>query len=282
MFVLQALLMGVVQGLTEFLPVSSSAHIVLTSHMYRFFTGQELATVGTNEIFFDIIIHLGTLFAVMIYLRKEIYLIFKKFVHALKNRDFSSSEAKLPIFILLGTFVTCCIVLPLRSVVEGLTSEPSIIGCLLIVTGFILFLSEYISSKYSAKTNKITLKSAIVMGLVQGLAIFPGISRSGSTIAAGMMCGVDKVSTAKYSFLLSIPIIVGASLFFPILELESFSVVNLSLPILLTGFLSSMIVGFLCIKYFMKFLEKCSMKFFAYYCWVVGGCMFLLFGFFIK
>ena len=279
---IQALLMGVIQGLSEFLPISSSAHIVLMSHLYKFFTGQEFAPTGSGEIFFDIIVHLGTLVAVLVYLRKEIFEIIRDFFTALKTRDFSSEGAKLPLYIIIGSFMTVIIVFPLKDIAEHLTAKPNIVGLLLIVTGFILFTTEYIFKKFPCKSDKITLKAAIITGIAQGLAVFPGISRSGSTIAAGMLAGVDRVKCAKYSFLLSIPIIVGASMLYPLLEMDTATVSDLNIGILLTGFFSSAIVGFFCIKYFLKFLQKYSMKVFAYYCWVVGILMFLSFSFFIK
>jgi len=279
---IQALLMGVIQGLSEFLPVSSSAHIVFTSHLYQFFTGREFAPTSSGEIFFDIIIHLGTLTAVLIYLRKEIFEIIRDFFTALKSRDFSSESAKLPIYIIIGSFITALIAFPLKHIAEQLTAMPDIVGLLLVVTGVILFTTEYIFKKFPYKSDKITLKAAIITGIAQGLAAFPGISRSGSTIAAGMLAGVDRVKCAKYSFLLSIPIIVGTSLLFPLIEMDKTAISGLNIGVLLTGFLSSAIVGFFCIKYFIKFLQKYSMKVFAYYCWVVGILMFVAFSFFIK
>ncbi len=276
---IQALLMGIIQGLTEFLPISSSAHIVLTSHLYSLFTGKVLAATSEHEIFFDIIIHLGTLFAILIYLRKEIFEIIRDFYTAIKTKDFSSENAKLPIYIVLGTFITGVIVLPLKDITETITAKPAIVGILLIVTGFILYFSEFVSQKFANKTERVTLKQALFMGLAQGLAIIPGISRSGSTISAGLFFGLNKVKAAKYSFLLSIPIILGASMLYPVLELSEHQVAQLDWGILATGFFSSLIVGYLCIKYFLKFLQNHSMKSFAYYCWIVGFLMFVGFTF---
>lgn len=278
---LQALIMGIVQGLTEFLPVSSSAHIVLTSHLYKFFTGNELSSVGVEEIFFDIIIHLGTLAAILIYFRNDIIEMIKDFFLALKNRNFSSPKAKTPMYILLGTFITCCVVLPLKKITENLMGAPDIVGLLLLVTAFLLFASETISQRFANKNNEPTLKTAIITGVVQGLAIFPGISRSGSTISAAMLTGLGRVASAKYSFLLSIPIILGASLMYPVLELSKNEVDTLNIGVLIVGFLSSATIGFLCIKYFLKFLQRFSMKIFAYYCAIVGIATFVIFKFFI-
>ena len=276
---IQALLMGIIQGLAEFLPISSSAHIVLTSYLYKVFTGSEITMGGNEEIFFDIVIHFGTLIAVLIYFRKDIAKIIYDFFKGLKEKDYSSNRVKLPLYILLGTFITCCVVFPLKKLTENLLSAPDVIGLLLLVTAIILFASEIIAKKFAHKTKEPTLLTAIITGLAQGLAIFPGISRSGATISAGMLTGLDRVSCARYSFLLSIPIIIGATFVYPFFELSGNEFVSLNWGAMLVGFLSSAIVGFLCVKYFMKFISKYSMKVFAYYCAVVGVAMFVFFRF---
>ena len=150
---LQSVLVGFMQGLTEFLPVSSSAHIVLTQSLYKIFTGT--STLGvidpatSEEIFFDIVVHLGTLGAVFIYFRNEIAELLKAFFNAVKTRDFSSYEAKLCLYILLGTMITGMLALPLKDFTEHLVSTPYLVGAFLVVTGFILFFSEKIAKKFS-------------------------------------------------------------------------------------------------------------------------------------
>ena len=151
--IFQAILMGVIQGLTEFLPVSSSGHLVLTSSLYKIFTGMELVHNNSQEAFFDIILHVGTLVAIFVYFRDDIIDILKKFVIACKNKDFNSNEAKLPLFIILSTFFTLLFVLPIKDIVERMLVAPIFTGVFLVITSFVLYSSEWISKKFENKES---------------------------------------------------------------------------------------------------------------------------------
>ena len=280
MNLIQAIIMGLMQGLTEFLPVSSSGHLVLSSSLYKYFTHKEFVTGSSEEVVFDIILHLGTLLAVFLFFKDDIIKITKAFVNACLKRDFSDSEAKLALFILIGTVFTVFIAFPLKIVSENLINLPYIVGIFIFITGCILYLGEWVSEKKAVKTDKIDLKTAIIIGIAQGIASIPGISRSGSTISTGIFLGLDRVSCARYSFLLSVPIIVGASIFYPVLEVDFHEFLNYNWLAFVVGFLVSFVSGYFCIKYFLKFLGKHSMKIFAYYCWIVGVSMFVFFKFF--
>lgn len=273
---LHAILMGLIQGLTEFLPVSSSGHLVLTSSLYKFFTDKEFIIQNSQEVVFDMILHVGTLIAVMIYFRKEIFQILSEFFKALKTKDFSSTEAKLGLYIILGTICTVFVAYPLKDFSETLINSPFIVCCILVLTGFILFLGEFVSKHLKNKNGELNFKTAILLGLAQGLAAFPGLSRSGTTISVGLMCGLDRVKCARYSFLLSLPIIICASIFYPLLEVDMAEFATYSWLPILAGFLVSAISGYFCIKYFLKFLNKYSMNVFAIYCVIIGilGIMF--------
>ena len=155
MHILQAIIMGIVQGLSEFLPISSSAHLVISSNIYKYITGNELQTESTQEVFLDIMLHLGTLVAVLIFFRKEIIEILKAFFNGLKNKDFSSSEAKLALYILIGTVITIFIAYPLNTVAEKLVFMPAIVGILLIFTGIFLLSSEAYSKNYPKRKKKL-------------------------------------------------------------------------------------------------------------------------------
>ena len=281
MTVIQVVILAIIQGLTEFLPVSSSGHLVIASAIYQIISGQPLSFGGEDEVFTDIILHVGTLIAVMIYFRGEIISICKAFFKALKTKDFSSFEAKLPLYLVLGTFFTVIIAFPLHEFCEELVASPQIIGFLLLVTGLILFFSEKISEKKQEKLeyNKISVKQSIIIGIAQGLAALPGISRSGTTIAAGMLSGLNRVTAARYSFLLSIFIILGASIFYPVLKIDADEVSLINIKAVIIGFFTAVVVGYLCIKYFMQFIGKYSMKCFAYYCWFIGICAIIYFNF---
>ncbi len=281
MNLIQAIIMGLIQGLTEFLPVSSSGHLVLTSSLYKYFTHKDFVSGGSEEVVFDIILHLGTLLAVFLFFKDDIIKITRAFIKACLDRNFSNSDAKIAAFILIGTFFTVIVAFPLKIVSENLINLPYIVGIFIFLTGCILYLGEWVSEKKKAKTDKIDLKTAIIIGLAQGIASIPGISRSGSTISTGIFLGLDRVSCARYSFLLSLPIIIGASIFYPVLEVDLHEFLNYNWIAFAVGFLVSFVSGYFCIKYFLKFLGKHSMKIFAYYCWVAGIFMFVFFKFFV-
>ncbi len=281
MNLIQAIIMGLMQGLTEFLPVSSSGHLVLTSSLYKYFTHKDFVTGGSEEVVFDIVLHLGTLLAVCIFFKDDIIKITKAFINACLKKDFSDADAKMAAFILLGTVFTVLVAFPLKIVSESLINLPYIVGIFIFITGCILYIGEWASEKKQVKTDKVDLKTAIIIGLAQGIASIPGISRSGSTISTGILLGLDRVTCARYSFLLSLPIIIGASIFYPILELELNEFLNFNWIAFIVGFIVSFISGYFCIKYFLKFLAKHSMKVFAYYCWIAGAFMFVFFKFFV-
>ena len=269
--------MGIVQGLSEFLPVSSSAHLVFTSNLYKYFTGILNVVQSNEEVFFDIMVHLGTLVAVLIFFRKEIMDIIKALVNSAKTKDFSDKNTKLGLYIILGTFITIIVALPLKDIAEKLVYSPIVVGWLLEGTGIMLLLSELIAQKIPAKADEPNLKSSILIGIAQGIAAFPGFSRSGWTMATGLFSGLDRVTCAKYSFLLSIPIILGTSMVYPLFEINAQEALTYNWKAIIVGTIISGIVGYFCIKYFIKFVAKFSLAFFAFYCIIVGGCMSLFF-----
>ncbi|MBE7704683.1 MAG: undecaprenyl-diphosphate phosphatase [Cyanobacteria bacterium SIG29] len=279
MHILQAIIMGIVQGLSEFLPISSSAHLVITSNLYKVLKGIEIAQESSQEIFLDIMLHLGTLIAVLIFFRKDILEIIKAFINAIKTKDFSPYNAKLALYILLGTVITVFIAFPLHDVAETLVFSPAIVGILLILTGILLFSAEAFSKKIAEKSNNIDLKTSIIMAIFQGIAALPGFSRSGLTIASGLLCKKDRVSAAKYSFLLSIPIILGASMVYPFIKIDINEFNQYNWSAIIIGTIVSGITGYLCIKYFLKFVGKYSLAFFAYYCIIIGIATFVFFNY---
>ena len=277
---LHTIIMGIVQGLTEFLPISSSGHIVLTSVIYKLLTGADFAAAGDEEVFFDIMLHFGTLVSVCIYFRKELINIFKAFFNAIKTKNFENYNSMLPVYIVTGTFFTCLIVYPIKDFCESLLTIPFVVGINLIITGGILLVSEFLSKKFAEKSSTVNFKKSIFIGIAQGLAAIPGISRSGSTIATALALGTDRKSAAGYSFLLSIPVILLAVIYKTPEVLKSDAISEASILPILTGTIVSAIVGYFCIKYFMAFLNKFSLNIFAYYCMFVGLFVFIYFRFF--
>ncbi len=277
---LQVILMAIVQGLSEFLPISSSAHLVFTSRLYTLITGTPVEH-NTQEVFTDIILHFGTLIAVLIFYRKELIEILKSLFLAIKTRDFSTTNAKLGLYIILGTVITVVIAYPLYDIANYLVFSPFAVGVLLTFTGSFLIFSEYVSRNIFEKENHISLKNSIMIAIAQGLAALPGFSRSGLTISTGLILGLDRNTAARYSFLLSIPIIFGASLLFPFLKMDTTEIVNSDFMLLTVGAIVSGLVGYFCIKYFIKFVSKFSLTFFGVYCLIVGFIMTALF-YFVK
>lgn len=267
---IQAILMGIVQGLSEFLPISSSAHLVFTSNFYKVIKNIPIVQSSNEEVFFDIMVHLGTLIAVLIFFRKDILNILEAMWHALKNKDWSDKEAKLGLYICVGTIITIVLALPINEIAEKLVYKPAIVGGLLFITGFTLLYSEYKSKKLEKKTDNVDLKTSILIGLAQGLAALPGFSRSGWTIATGLFCGLDRITSARYSFLLSIPIILGASMVYPLVKINIAEAVGYNWSAIIAGTVVSGITGYLCIKYFMRFISKFSLAIFGYYCIIAG------------
>ena len=279
MNLIQAILMGIVQGLSEFLPISSSAHLVFTSNFYKVIKGIEIVQTSNEEVFFDIMVHLGTLIAVLIFFRKDVANILKAMWHAFSTKDWSNNEAKLGLFIIVGTIITVGMALPINNVAEKLVYSPAIVGILLFIPGFALLYSEYKSKKIEAKKSKVDLKTSIFIGIAQGLAALPGFSRSGWTIATGLFFGLDRMTSARYSFLLSIPIILGASMVYPMLEIDVHEAVGYNWNAIIVGTIVSAITGYICIKYFMKFISKFSLAVFGYYCIIAGVATAVFFSF---
>ncbi len=272
MHTLQTIITGAIQGLSEFLPISSSAHIVFSNELYEIITKTTPPSLQ-EEIFFGIIAHLATLLAVVIYFFKDLKEIIYGFLISLKEKDFKNQNIKLVGYIFLSTLITSLIGLLIKDKVESIISNPSIICILLFITGLILLFSE----KMYKGNKEIDLKTSIFMAIAQGLAVFPGFSRSGLTISTALFCGIDRLKAARFSFLMSIPIITLASLIYPLIELDLAQISTFNLKAMFLGFLASFVVGYLCIKYFMKLLAKLSLRIFSYYCLVVALLMFGLF-----
>lgn len=276
MDLIQTILMGIIQGLSEFLPISSSAHLVFTSNFYKVFKGIEILEESNQEIFLDIMLHLGTLIAVLIFFRKEIWEILKALYYGLKAKKYDAPDFKTGVYIILGTVVTVLIAFPLNEIAGALVFRPAIVGLLLLFTGVLLLFSEYWNKKHPEKVE-VNLKNSVLIAIAQGLAALPGFSRSGLTIATGLLTGVKREEAARYSFLLSIPIILGASMVYPLVKLDFHEVVGYNWTAIIVGTIVSGIVGYLCIKYFLKFVSKFSLAVFGYYCLLMGIFTFIFF-----
>lgn len=271
--------MGVVQGLSEFLPISSSGHLVFTSHLIQLVSHNPIPEDTSYDIVLSMMLHIGTLIAVFVFFWNEIVEIWNALVQGIKTKNFSDYNSKLGLYIILGTILTVFVALLFDDTAERLMDSPAVVGVLLMVTGAVLLGSEKYSDSLKEKSNNVSLKTAIIMSIAQGLAALPGFSRSGWTIAAGLFSKTERVACARYSFLLSVPIILGASIVYPLKEINLSELVSYNWIYILIGTVVSAVVGYICIKYFLEFLGKYSLRVFAYYCFVAGFVAALLFTF---
>jgi len=212
-------------------------------------------------IFLDIMLHVGTLFVVFAAFREDIV----KIVRAVVRLDFKSEEGKLALFILVGSVPTALIVLVFYGIFESFFENLLAIGIALLVTGFFLSISE------RRKGNKeLDYLDSLMIGVAQGIAFIPGISRSGVTIATGLLRRVEKEKAFRYSFLLSIPAVIGTATASTIMEFRNLSIQSINVSFVLLGVMTSMIVGYASLKLLQKIVMKEKFHLFAYYCWIVG------------
>ena len=265
---LHAIILGIVQGATEFLPVSSSAHLVIFQHLFKL-------DVGAGPIVaFDVCLHIGTLFAVLFALKDEVFVILKGLFHKTGPEElaggFSCGQGFRAVWlVLLGTIPAVIIGFAFKDFFEHLFTTLLPVGVALIVTGFILFATRLV------KRNDVALSQmkwwhAVAVGFAQALAIIPGISRSGSTISMGLFTHLDRQLAAKFSFLLSVIAISGAA----VLEwknLRYISQENLA-PIVL-GTLAAFIVGYVCVRWMLAIMRNARFSWFAIYCWIAGAAV---------
>ena len=243
--------LGLIQGITEFIPVSSSGHLVIAQNLFG---------IKEPQIFFNVVLHLGTLFAVVAYFRKDLINIIRS-IFKPKSESF-----RLMLLLVVGTVPTAILGFLLKDYFKLLFLTPIFSSIFLIFTGIILFLTKFIK-RTERGIRRFSFFDAIIIGIIQTIAIAPGISRSGVTISTGIFRGIDRKLCAKYSLLLSIPAILGA-LASEIGEIKTLNSLNL-IPILL-GFISAFIVGYIAIAILIKFLEKEKFHLFSYYCLLFG------------
>jgi undecaprenyl-diphosphatase len=263
MTLVQAIILGIIQGLTEFIPVSSSAHLVLTPYFFGW-------NIPIEEAFpFDVLVQLGTLAAVIIYFWKDLAEIVTTFFQGLKHsHPFADHRSRLGWYIILATIPAGIAGLLFKGQVEAAFNSPAMTGAFLFVTAAFLFLAEWFG-----KRNKtlafIKWPDALLIGIAQIISIFPGISRSGSTISGGMLRNLQRPAAARFSFLMSIPIMLAAGLL-SLKDLSNFSDLSAFLPNLLAGFIAAFIVGYITIHWLLRFLNKRSLNIFAIYCAALG------------
>lgn len=247
MTVWEGIILGIIQGLTEFFPVSSSGHLVI----FQYILGAEEA-----GLLFDVLVHFGTLLAVVLVYRADILSILRR------------PMQRLTWLILAGAVPTGIIGLLFHDAFAKMFESVLVTGCMLLVTGTLLWVVDRYASA-ARPLEKMSYGQAVFVGLAQGLAIIPGLSRSGTTIAAALITGLDRQSAPRYSFLLSIPVILGATL----LELKDVVLGDFNSALLgpyLAGMVAAMVAGYCAITLFVSFVRQGKLHYFSYYCWLVG------------
>ena len=265
MSILESIILGVIQGLTEFLPISSSGHIEI---------GKVFLNIDLNDeksLFLTLILHLATAFSTIVVYRKKVYKIFSDLLKFEKNSGFTLS-----LKIIISMIPAVIIALFYEKEISKLFNQNMIlVGIMLSITSLFLFLSD---RNFNNKSD-ITFKNSILIGIIQAIAILPGISRSGSTISCSVLLGVKRINAAEFSFLMVLPLIFG-SILKSLFEIENYTS-NVKITPLITGFISAFITGIFACRWMIILVRKSKLKYFGFYCLVLGFFS-IYYGVFIK
>ncbi len=259
MTLLQSILLGIIQGLTEFLPISSSAHLVIAPFLFGWKIPAEEAFV------FDVLVQVATLFAVMIYFFKDLLAIARAFfLGLLHKKPFSDAEARFGWYLILATIPAGLVGLALKGLVERVFNSPVAAASFLLLTAGILAISERLG-KRTRSTESIDLKDALWVGCAQAISIFPGVSRSGATICGGMLRDLERPAATRFAMLLSIPIMLAAGLLAGI-DLAHIPHFTSLMKVFVPGFIASAITGYLAIRWLLRYLTRHPLYVFSVYC----------------
>lgn len=267
MSILSSIFLGLVQGVAEFLPISSSGHLAIARNLLN------MEGAGDIPEFFDVLLHLGTLVAVFVAYWADIKDMVLEFFRGAGDLIHHSTPNPVPparrliLLIILGT-LPLFVVLPVKDAVQGLSNSMAFIGAALIVTGVLLFVSDRVK-KGRKNERTATWLDVLIVGIGQAIATMPGISRSGMTITTGCFVGFERKFAVRFSFLLSIPAVLGAN----ILSLADAAKAGINwaeVPVYLVGVVTAAVVGYLCIRLLRFIADRGKFGAFAYYCWAVG------------
>ena len=269
MTISSAILLGIVQGVAEFLPISSSGHLAILQNLFAL-------SAGEDHLFFDVLLHLGTLISICVCYWGDIVAMVREVFIVLRGGRRADGTpvqgnlgaARLFMMIVVGT-LPLFLVLPINDKVEELYYITPFIGVALLLTGCMLFVSDKMTPGKRTEKN-MRFRDALVIGLCQCVATLPGLSRSGTTITAGIATGLDRTFAMKYSFLLSLPAVLGANLLSFIKTIGSESIDASLIPAYLIGMLAAMLSGIAAISLMKLIAKKSKFGWFAYYCWGAG------------
>lgn len=273
MTLLSSLLLGLIQGIAEFLPISSSGHLSIAQNLLG------LSAVGSEHLFFDVLLHLGTLVAVFIAYWHDIVDMILEFFRAISDLIHHRSSPQTPparrlmLMVIIGT-LPLFLILPFKDAIEALYYNTAFIGFALIITGVLLFLSDRVRRGH--KTEKtVTVRDTLLVGAAQAIATCPGISRSGMTICAGTFLGFDRKYAVRYSFLLSIPAVIGANIL-DFVKAAKTGIDMTQVPVYIVGIVAAAVSGYFCIRLIRMIADHGKFGWFAYYCWAAGALTLIL------
>jgi undecaprenyl-diphosphatase len=264
MTLIQSIILGIIQGLTEFLPISSSGHLVIVPYLLKW------SIPAQDAFIFDVLVQLGTLLAVIVYFRKDLYQIILSVIQGLiRHQLFTDPSARLGWFLVLATIPAVIAGLLFKNLVEKAFSSPLAAGLFLLGTAALLVTAELVG-KRTRQIESITWLDALLVGLFQVISLLPGVSRSGSTISGGMIRNLDRPTAARFSFLMSVPIMIGAGTIalVDLIKLPNFTG---QIPTLIAGFVTAAVVGYFAIHWLLSYLSKRSLYVFAVYSLAVSA-----------
>jgi undecaprenyl-diphosphatase len=275
--ILQAILLGLIQGATEFIPVSSSAHLIIVPWLFGW------KDPALTSLTFDVALHIGTLVAVLAFFASDWIRLIKAWFMSVKERKVGTDpDRRLAWFVVIGTIPGAIAGILFESKIDALFHQPGVpiqasamlvMAVIIAVMGAALLIADRMA-RHLADLKGLSLKNVLIIGFSQAFAIFPGVSRSGSTITAGLALGLKREAAAKFSFLLSAPIIAGAglkSLYEIYSGLKTGAIAQTDLLLFPIGFIAAAVSGYLCIRFLLNYLQKHSMNVFVYYRWALAA-----------
>lgn len=268
---ISAVLMGILQGVAEFLPISSSGHLALFQHFFSAENYEE------TQMFFTVLLHLGTLISVFIYYRRDVVDLVREFFLGIgslfakgRRAEQKAPPARRMVLLIIVATLPLFLILPVKDLVENAMNNVHFVSVALLLTGCLLFFSDRMArGRKNEKTA--TVLDVLLVGLAQALGTLPGISRSGITISAGMLRGFDRTFAVRFSFLMSMPAVLGANILTlkDVIDAGSFHMELL--PVYLVGMVVAAVVGYLAIRLVNMLADKGKFGAFAWYCWIVGA-----------
>jgi undecaprenyl-diphosphatase len=276
MVVMQAIILGIIQGLTEFIPISSSAHLVIVPWLFAW------NYAALKSLSFDVSLHVGTLLALLVFFAPDWMRLARAFMKSVAERKIGNeNDRRLAWYLVIGCVPGGIAGVLAESKIEKLFHEPNApihgfaliaMGVIIALFAVIMFTAEHFF-KHRRDMGTLSLKDALIIGCAQALAIFPGVSRSGATITAGLAMGLERATAARFSFLLSTPIIAGAgmkSILEIYKEFHAGTLARSDLALFPIGVTASVISGYFCIKFLLRFLQKYPTDIFVYYRWLLA------------